>query len=73
MAKRRRVPRRGRCRFCRDKVDCIDYKNVDKLNDLMTSQGRLQGRKRTGSCARHQRQAQQAVKRARFLALVPYC
>ena len=62
---------RRRCRFCRDGKD-IDYKDVATLQKLTTQQGKLFGRKRSGNCAKHQRQAKEAVKRARFLALLPY-
>ena len=62
---------RRRCRFCRDGRD-IDYKDVPTLQKLTTQQGKLFGRKRSGNCAKHQRQAKIAVKRARFLALLPY-
>ena len=73
MAKRR-VSRRdkNRCRFCREEIERIDYKDIESLQKLTTSQGKLFSRKRSGNCARHQRQAKVAVKRARFIALVPY-
>ena len=61
-----------KCRFCRDKVEEIDYKDLHILQKMITSQGKLYSRKRSGNCAKHQRQAQRAVKRARFLALLPY-
>jgi len=61
-----------KCRFCRDKVEEIDYKDLHILQKMITSQGKLYSRKRSGNCSKHQRQAQQAVKRARFLGLLPY-
>lgn len=61
-----------KCRFCRDKVAEIDYKDVHILQKLVTSQGKLYSRKRSGNCARHQRQVSGAVKRARFLGLMSY-
>jgi len=61
-----------KCRFCRDKVDEIDYKDVHILQKLVTSQGKLYSRKRSGNCAKHQRQVSTAVKRARFLAMMSY-
>lgn len=73
MAKRRYSRRENsRCRFCRDKIERINYKDVDALHKLTTSQGKILARKRSGNCAKHQRQARQAVKRARFVALLPY-
>lgn len=74
MAKKKvgRLHDKTRCRFCRSKVEEIDYKDVPSLQKLVTSQGKLFSRKRSGNCARHQRMAKTAVKRARFLALMPY-
>ena len=75
MAKRRtnRINRTGnRCRFCRDSIDVIDYKDLQSLNKLFSSEGRLLNRKRSGTCSRHQRMAKQGIKRARYLALMPY-
>lgn len=68
----RRFKDRARCRFCRDKVDVIDYKDLQSLQKLTTGQGKLFSRKRSGNCARHQRKAKVALKRARFMALMPY-
>jgi small subunit ribosomal protein S18 len=62
---------RRRCRFCRDGIQ-IDYKDVATLQKLTTQQGKLFGRKRSGNCAKCQRRAKVAVKRARYLALLPY-
>ena len=73
MAKRRFGTRRKRkCRFCRTKADEVDYKEVASLQKLCTAQGKLFSRKRSGNCAKHQRMVKRAVKRARFLALMPY-
>lgn len=78
---RRRAPQRRRksryreqtkCRFCRDKVKEIDYKDVSALQKLTTQQGKMFSRKRSGNCARHQRSTCRAIKRARFLAMMPY-
>jgi len=69
-----RIRRRSaaRCRFCREKVRLVDYKDVDGLQKQCTQQGKLHSRKRSGNCAYHQRRMQDAVKRARFLGLLPY-
>ena len=74
MVKRKKVKyaRENKCRFCRDKVKVVDYKNVAALQKLTTTQGKLFSRKRSGNCAKHQRMAQRAVKRARILALMPF-
>ena len=58
------------CAFCVDKTE-IDYKNVDLLRGFLT-RGQIQPRRRTGTCAKHQRQLAQAIKRARHLAMLPH-
>ena len=63
---------KNRCRFCRDKNRPIDYKDVETLKRLCTAQGKLFSRKRSGNCAKHQRQLKRAVKRARTMALLPF-
>ena len=60
------------CRFCRSKVKYIDYKDVDCLQKLLTQRGKIFSRKRSGNCAGCQRKAQNAIKRARYMALLPY-
>ena len=75
MAKRRKFVRfrdRAKCRFCRENATHIDYKDTQTLQKLVTTRGKLLSRKRSGNCARHQRQAKRALKRARFLALIPF-
>ncbi len=72
MAKRRFKKRKKKCRFCRMKVEQIDYKDVPTLQKLCTGRGKLFARKRSGNCAIHQRMVKRAVKRARFIALMPY-
>lgn len=67
---------RKRCRFC-TKDGCprpgfVDYKDVPTLRSLCNNQGKVLSRKRTGTCAAFQRAVKNAVKRARFLALLPY-
>lgn len=64
--------RDNRCRFCREGVSEIDYKDVEILRKLLTSQGKMFSRKRAGNCARHQRQLKKAIKRARFMSLLSY-
>ncbi len=68
--------RRNRCRFC-TKEGCprptfVDYKDVQALKKLTNNQGKLMGRKRSGLCAAFQREVSTAIKRARFMALMPY-
>jgi small subunit ribosomal protein S18 len=70
--KKVRIREQAKCRFCRAKVKEVDYKDVAGLAKLTTQQGKLYSRKRSGNCAGHQRSFKRAVKRARFLALMPY-
>jgi len=69
---RRFFPRRRVCAFCVDKVQQIDYKDVNTLQRYVTEQGKIRGRRQTGTCARHQHQLARAIKHARHLALLPY-
>jgi small subunit ribosomal protein S18 len=66
------LPAKGKCRFCRAKIAYVDWKDSQTLSRLSTGQGKMFSRKRSGNCARHQRQFQNAVKHARFMALLPY-
>ncbi len=63
---------RSRCRFTRAGVERIDYKDIGTLQKLMTVQGKILSRKRTGTAARYQRMVKTAIKRARYMALLPY-
>ena len=70
-------PQRGRrrrkvCAFCVDKVEHVDYKDAGKLRKYMSERGKILPRRMTGTCARHQRQLTEAIKRARQVALLPY-
>jgi len=69
---RGRFQRRRICAFCVDKVEKVDYKDVNMLRRFVSDQGQIESRRRTGTCARHQRRLTLAVKRARYLALLPY-
>lgn len=73
----RRPPRRygGRrrvCRFCADHMDGVDYKDVARLRMYISERGKIEPRRKTGTCQKHQRIVAVAVKRARHLALLPY-
>lgn len=72
MGGRGRFQRRRVCAFCVDKIEKVDYKDVNTLRRFISDQGQIDSRRRTGTCARHQRLVTVAVKRARFLALLPY-
>jgi len=60
------------CRFTAEKVEWIDYKDVDTLKDFITETGKIIPARLTGTRARYQRQLGDAIKRARYLALLPY-
>ncbi len=60
------------CPLCENGVRVINYKDDRTLTRFITEQGKILARRMTGICARHQRQLGTAVKRARYLALVPY-
>ena len=64
--------RRKVCKFCADKIDDINYKDVKLLGQFVPERGKILPRRLSGVSARHQRQLQVAIKRARFLALLPY-
>jgi small subunit ribosomal protein S18 len=70
--KTRYIPKRRPCPFCRDKVEEIEYKDPTKLSQFISARGKIEPRRRTGSCARHQRALAIAIKRARHLALLPF-
>ena len=64
--------RRKFCRFTAEKVTEIDYKDIDVLKDFVQENGKIMPARITGTKARYQRQLSTAIKRARFLALLPY-
>ncbi len=73
MGGRRYFFRRKRvCRFCSEKIDFIDFKDVSLLQSFVPERGRIMPRRITGTCAWHQRKLGTAFKRARIAALIPY-
>ncbi|HWQ37217.1 MAG TPA: 30S ribosomal protein S18 [Burkholderiales bacterium] len=64
--------RRKFCRFTAEKIEWVDYKDVELLKDFINENGKIIPARITGTKARYQRQLSVAVKRARFLALLPY-
>jgi small subunit ribosomal protein S18 len=64
--------RRKNCFFCKDKIEEVDYKNINQLRRYISEKGKIRSRRITGACRRHQRQVALAVKRAREMALLPY-
>jgi small subunit ribosomal protein S18 len=67
-----RRPRRRGCEFCGDDARPVDYKDTTMLARYLTDRAKMDDRKKGGACAKHQRAIATAVKRARFLALLPY-
>ncbi len=68
----RYVPRRKFCSFCTGSVEAINYKDPAKLIRFISDRGKIEPRRKTGTCAKHQRALAVAIKRARHLALLPY-
>lgn len=64
--------RRKVCIFCEDKVDFIDYKDSGKLRKFISERGKILPRRISGTCAKHQRELNTAIKRARNMALLPF-
>lgn len=60
------------CIFCADKVDFIDYKDAAKLRKFISERGKILPRRISGTCSKHQRELNTAIKRARQVALLPY-
>ncbi|NCC68582.1 MAG: 30S ribosomal protein S18 [Clostridia bacterium] len=60
------------CQFCADKNEHIDYKDTAKLRRFLSERGKILPRRTTGTCAAHQRELTEAIKRARQVALLPY-
>ena len=69
---RKYTPRRKVCAFCVDKISYIDYKDVPRLRRYLSERGKIEPRRKTGTCAKHQRALAVALKRARHVALMPY-
>lgn len=68
----RRFQRRKFCRFCAEKVEYIDYKDVRTLRGFLTERGKILPRRMTGVCAGHQRLLTEAIKRARHIAILSF-
>lgn len=64
--------RKRTCYFCRKKLDWVEYKDPALLRRFLGTWSKLKSSKENGTCAKHQRRLAEAVKRARYLALIPY-
>lgn len=70
--RRSAVRRRRVCRFCVEKATSVDYKDLKLLQQFLAERAKILPSRISGNCAKHQRMVQQAIKRARHLALLPY-
>lgn len=68
----RYYPRRKVCGFCMDHIDTVDYKDFGRLRRYISDRGKIEPRRQTGTCAKHQRSLSVAIKRARHVALIPF-
>jgi len=64
--------RRKFCRFCSEKAEYIDYKNIKVLKSYLTERGKILPRRMTGNCAKHQRELTESINRARSIALLAF-
>lgn len=65
--------RRRVCEFCAEGLKTIDYKDASRLSKFLTDRAKIVTRRSAGTCAQHQRELATALKRARYMALLPYC
>ena len=68
----KKFQRRKFCRFCSEKVEFIDYKNIKILRSYLTERGKILPRRMTGTCARHQRELSESIKLSRSIALLAF-
>ena len=68
----KKAPRKKVCAFCQEKLDVIDYKDVNRLKKFITEGGKILPRRMSGTCAKHQRHLATAIKNARIVALLPF-
>ncbi len=60
------------CRLCVDKVKAVDYKDVKRLEAFIRERGKILSTRISGNCAKHQRRVAEAIKKARYISLIPY-
>ena len=60
------------CRLCVDKVKSLDYKDAKRLEAFIKERGKIVSTRISGNCAKHQRMVAEAIKKARFMSLLPY-
>jgi small subunit ribosomal protein S18 len=72
MFKNNVITQKRYCHFCMNSVKLVDFKNIQLLQRFLSSYGKIVPRKRSGVCAKHQRKLATAIKRGRFMALLPF-
>jgi len=72
MVYQKRFQRKKFCRFCSEKVEFIDYKDIKILRNYLTERGKMLPRRMTGTCAKHQRELTESIMRARSIALITF-
>ena len=70
---KRKTKRKKVCAFCADKIMLLDYKDTLRFKRFITERGKIFPRRNSGLCAKHQRVLSNAIKRARYIGLIPYC
>ena len=70
---KRKIQKRKACLLCTDKIDVIDYKNIELLQRFTTERCKIVPNRNSGTCSKHQRKLTNAIKRARYIGLIPYC
>jgi len=70
--RKERYGRRKVCSFCVDKIKYIDFKDVNRLRRFLSDRAKIEPRRKTGTCAKHQRKLTTALMRARHMALLPF-
>lgn len=66
------IKKKKYCYLCHKKVEYLDYRDIQLIQRFISSYGKIVPRKRNGVCSKHQRKLSTAIKRARFMALLPY-
>ena len=69
---KRRIKRRKVCYYCAEKINIIDYKDTSKYKRFVSDRGKITPKRNSGVCAKHQRMLAMAIKRARFIGVLPY-
>lgn len=68
----KRFQRRKFCKFCSEKTEFIDYKDIKLLRSYLTERGKILSRRMTGTCSKHQRELSESVMRARSIAILSF-